>query len=200
MSARLQENDLFFHYTHLIDHRAFMAVREEQRLMIDFQDYAVSAQSTSQPLRSWALTGPAPPPALQNVLARSLNQAIKEPHTHLAVYIMNRDGNARLDFIQNLDYKFIELLSVTFLRSPEETIRAQISFRYNAMRSKLAVTTARLQEVTNVVKLKNPSLLLALQGKPGAPTPSAASAVGAALATPSAAAASKGPGSTVGRL
>lgn len=102
---------------------------------------------------------------VQNVLARSLNQAIKEPHTHLAVYIMNRDGNARLDFIQNLDYKFVELLSVTFLRSPEDTIRSQISFRYNAMRSKLAVTTARLQEVTNIVKLKNPSLLLALQGK-----------------------------------
>ena len=109
------------------------------------------------------------PSSMQNVLARSLNQAIKEPHTHLAVYIMNRDGNARLDFIQNLDYKFVELLSVTFLRSPEDTIRSQISFRYNAMRSKLAVTTARLQEVTNVVKLKNPSLLLALQGRgPGA--------------------------------
>ena len=69
------EQDLFFHYTHQLDERAFRAVREEQRLMIDFQDYA-------------------------NVLARSLNAAIKEPHTHLAVFIMNRDGNARLDFIQ----------------------------------------------------------------------------------------------------
>ena len=38
-----------------------------------------------------------------NVLARSLNQAIKEPQTHLAVYIMNRDGQARLDFIQNME-------------------------------------------------------------------------------------------------
>ena len=69
------EQDLFFHYTHQLDERAFRGVREEQRLMIDFQDYA-------------------------NVLARSLNSAIKEPHTHLAVFIMNRDGNARLDFIQ----------------------------------------------------------------------------------------------------
>jgi hypothetical protein len=77
-SVRLElssEQDLFFHYTHQLDERAFRSVREEQRLMIDFQDYA-------------------------NVLARSLNAAIKEPHTHLAVFIMNRDGNARLDFIQ----------------------------------------------------------------------------------------------------
>ena len=50
-SVRLElssEQDLFFHYTHQLDERAFRAVREEQRLMIDFQDYA-------------------------NVLARSLN-------------------------------------------------------------------------------------------------------------------------------
>ena len=83
------ESDLFFHYSHVLDERTFRAVREEQRLMIEFTDYA-------------------------NVLARSLNQAIKEPHTHLAVFIMNRDGNARLDFIQNLEYKFVELLSVSF--------------------------------------------------------------------------------------
>ena len=69
------EQDLFFHFSHQLDERAFRLVREEQRLMIEFQDYA-------------------------NVLCRSLNQAIKEPHTHLAVFIQNRDGNARLDFIQ----------------------------------------------------------------------------------------------------
>ena len=69
------EQDLFFHFQHTLDERAFRLVREEQRLMIEFQDYA-------------------------SVLARSLNLAIKEPHTHLAVFIQNRDGNARLDFIQ----------------------------------------------------------------------------------------------------
>ncbi len=107
------------------------------------------------------------------MLARSLNAAIKEPHTHLAVFIMNRDGNARLDFIQNLDYKFVELLSVTFLRSTEDTVRGQITFRYNALRTKLSVTAAKLTEVTSVVKLKNPSLLLNLQSQRPASTPSA---------------------------
>lgn len=37
------ENDLFFHFTHLIDEKAFRAVRDEQRLMIEFSDYPVSA-------------------------------------------------------------------------------------------------------------------------------------------------------------
>ena len=60
------ESDLFFHYSHVVDERAFKQLREEQRLMIEFNDYA-------------------------NVLARSLNQAIKEPQTHLAVYILNSE-------------------------------------------------------------------------------------------------------------
>ena len=34
------------------------------------------------------------------VLLRMLNHCIKEPHSHLAVFVMQRDGSARLDFIQ----------------------------------------------------------------------------------------------------
>jgi hypothetical protein len=123
------ESDLFFHYSHALDERAFRAIREEQRLMIEFQDYA-------------------------NVLARSLNLAIKEPHTHLAVFIMNRDGNARLDFIQNLEYKFVELLSVSFLQSAEVVVREHISFRYRTVREKLSLTQSRLNEVTNIVRAR----------------------------------------------
>lgn len=132
------ESDLFFHYSHVVDEKSFRAMRDEQRLMIEFPEYA-------------------------NVLASSFNNAIKEPHTFLAVFIMNRDGQARLDFIQNVSFKFVELLSINFNRSPEDLIRQQITFRYNSTKSKLAVLQARLQEVVNIVKLKNPSLLLSLQ-------------------------------------
>ena len=34
------------------------------------------------------------------VLARMLNACIKEPHIHLAVFVMQPNGDARLDFIQ----------------------------------------------------------------------------------------------------
>lgn len=69
------ESDLFFHYTHIANEETFRAMQAEQvcvacvvlrlcacvfppctqKLMVDFADYA-------------------------NVLARSLNSAIKEPH------------------------------------------------------------------------------------------------------------------------
>ena len=52
-----------------------------------------------------------------------LNNCIKEPHSFLAVFVMNRDGSAKLDFIQNIEYKFIELLSADFMASNEDIVR-----------------------------------------------------------------------------
>ncbi len=79
---------------------------------------------------------------------------------------MQKDGHARLDFIQNMEYKFIELLSCDFVASPEETVRQHITYRYNAVKSKLALMQARLQDINTLVKIKNPSLLLQLQKHP----------------------------------
>ena len=67
---------------------------------------------------------------------------------------------------QNMEYKFIELMTCNFERSAEEAVQQQITYRYNALKSRLALMQARLQEVNNLVKLKNPSLLLQLQKSP----------------------------------
>lgn len=159
------ENDLFFHYTHNLDEHGFRSIQEQQKLMVDFPEYP-------------------------NVLVRMLNNCIKEPHTcaawllqrqprfyfrrgscagdcrHLAVFVIERDGLARLDFIQNMEYKFVELLSCHFLASAEDVVRHHICFRYNSMKSRLAMMQARLQDVNALVKIKNPSLLLQLQKAP----------------------------------
>ena len=80
---------------------------------------------------------------------------------------MQKEGTARLDFIQNIEYKFIELLSLDFLNSPDDTVRKQISFRYNALKSKLTLMHDRINTINNIVKIKNPSLLLQIQKTPG---------------------------------
>jgi hypothetical protein len=72
-----------------------------------------------------------------------------------------------------------------FSRSSDDTIRQQIAFRYNTQKSKVAVLQAKLHDIVNIVKVKNPSLLLQLQKPAGAggmpsggagvlPTPSSA--------------------------
>ncbi len=100
--------------------------------------------------------------------------------------------------------RFVELLSVAFARSPDDHIRASITFRYNAVKSKLAIVSARLGEVTNVVKIKNPSLLLQLQQARAVPMVAApgGGAAAAGGATPSVLGASGGAmrGSVAGRM
>mmetsp|Transcript_15396 Transcript_15396/g.25131 ORF Transcript_15396/g.25131 Transcript_15396/m.25131 type:complete len:261 (-) Transcript_15396:77-859(-) len=136
------ENDLFFLYMHMVDEVGFRIMQEQQKLMVDFDDYS-------------------------KVLMRMLNSCIKEPHTHLAIFVMQEDGLSRLDFIKNMEYKFVELLTCSFVKCDEELVRQHIAYRYNAMKSRLAMMQARLSDVNALVKVKNPSLLLQLQQKPG---------------------------------
>jgi hypothetical protein len=58
-----------------------------------------------------------------------------------------------------MDYKFVELLSCDFLMSTEEDVRRSIAYRFNLVKSKLAMTQARIQDISSVLKVKNPSLL-----------------------------------------
>jgi hypothetical protein len=82
---------------------------------------------------------------------------------HGDISLKQSDFDARLDFIQNMEYKFVELMTCVFIRSSEDIIQNQITYRYNAMKQKLAILQNRLHEINNLVKTKNPSLLLQLQ-------------------------------------
>ena len=66
-----------------------------------------------------------------------------------------------------MEYKFIELLSADFMASDENTVRESITYRYNTVKSKVTMMEARLRDVNNLVKVKNPSLLLQLQKSGG---------------------------------
>ena len=76
---------------------------------------------------------------------------------------MRRDGSATLQFSRNIQYKFIKLLECQFDASPEEVVRQNITYRYNSVKSKVQLMESRLKDVNNLVKIKNPSLLLQMQ-------------------------------------
>lgn len=147
-SLRLElssEADLFFHYIHALDEADYADLQRSQRLMVDFAH-------------------------LPAVMTRMLNLCIADPSTHLAIFTQDpasghhysQEGSARLEFIQNMEYKYVELLSCPCVRLPEELVQRHITYRYNAVKLRLAQTTGRLADLTNLVKLKNPSLLLHL--------------------------------------
>jgi len=135
------ENDLFFHFTSDIDEETFKIMQENQKLTVSFAEFS-------------------------SLVKKLFNNCINDPQSYIAVFIMQKEGTARLDFIQNIEYKFIELLSIDFVNSPDDTVRKQISYRYNALRTKLELMQNRIQAISNIVRIKNPSLLLQIQKAP----------------------------------
>ena len=128
------ENDLFFHFTSVIDEETFKLMQENQKLTVNFGEFC-------------------------NLLKRLFNNCINEPQSYISVFIMQKEGTGRLDFIQNIEYKFIELLSIDFVNSPDDTVRKQIGFRYNALRTKMEMMQERIIAINNIIKIKNPSLI-----------------------------------------
>ena len=134
------ESDLYFHHTCVINSAGFNQLREDQKLMCDFREFGTT-------------------------VLKMFNRCIREPQSYLLVLMMQRDGNATLEFIQNLEYKFVDLLVLPFRESAEVEVRQQITYRYNAIRSRLALMTAKLQDVTALVKVKSPQLLSQIEGQ-----------------------------------
>ena len=128
------ENDLFFHFTSDIDEETFKIMQENQKLTVNFKEFS-------------------------NLLKRLFNNCVNEPQSYISVFIMKKEGIGRLDFIQNIEYKFIELLSIDFVNSPDDTVRKQIGYRYNALRTKMEMMQERIVAINNIIKIKNPSLL-----------------------------------------
>lgn len=126
--------DLFFHYCCIINHVGFHQLRENQKLMCDFKEFTVT-------------------------LMKMFNQCIRDPQQFLAVLLFQENGSATLQLIQNLEYKFVELLQLPFHESADATIRQHVTYRYNAMRSRLSIMTAKLQDVSALVKVRNPAVM-----------------------------------------
>ena len=128
------ESDLFFHFTRVITAADFSQVQEQQNLRVEFSEFAAVLQS-------------------------SFDAVIQQPRVHLAVFVTQASGHARLNFIQNMNYKFVELLHLAFEASPEGTVRDSIARRYNSVKAQLAVSRSKMSDFRDVVKVKNPSLM-----------------------------------------
>jgi hypothetical protein len=122
------ESDLFFHYSCTLLEQDF-ALALGEALGVDF-------------------------PELPGLLKRMLRAVSKDPQTNLAVFVISSvsQRTGRLDFIQNSEERFDELLSLPFLPTPESFVQTLVRFKYNELKTKLALATARLQDVGAVAK------------------------------------------------
>ncbi|ORC85537.1 uncharacterized protein TM35_000341490 [Trypanosoma theileri] len=121
------ESDLFFHYTCVINHAGFLRLREHQSLVCDFPDFLMT-------------------------LLKMFNRCIREPQRFIMVLLLDENGTANMEFIENLEYKLVGVLTLPFRASPPEVVREQIGYRYSAVRARLALLTAQLKNSNLVMK------------------------------------------------
>jgi|JI6StandDraft_1071083.scaffolds.fasta_scaffold13050_9 hypothetical protein len=68
-----------------------------------------------------------------------------------------------------MEYKFIEVLSLNFQGVEESVNKQSVSYRFGLLKNRMNLVQSRLNEISTMVKLKNPSLLQSLH-KPTAPS------------------------------
>lgn len=88
-----------------------------------------------------------------------IDNTIKDNEHYRCMLIMNSDSTATLNFFQILDYKSLNLMSIILKLGDADEVNKHVSYRYRLVSHQLKESKAKLEEVCNILKLKNPSLI-----------------------------------------
>ena len=128
------DKNLFFYYSCQIDSDLFEEIKENQKLTCTFNDFS-------------------------DLLIKYFDICIKDQKAYLAVLNIKSDKKAVMELMENLEYKFVELINLNFVPASDDLIREQISYRYNSMRAVHEITQSRIEIINGVLKDHDPQLI-----------------------------------------
>ena len=128
------DKDLFFYYSSEINPQLFEEIKKNQKLTCNFTNFS-------------------------DLLIKYLDFCIKDTKAYLAVFNIKSDKKAKMELLENLEYKFGELINLDFVPASDDLIREQISYRYNSMRAVHEITQSRIEIINNVLKDYDPQLI-----------------------------------------
>lgn len=128
------EADLFFNYAHVLNPDNFRSTQQDHKLLVNLSDYP-------------------------DMLQRLLVSCADKPQEFISIFTMRRNGWARLDFVQNLKCKFLELLTCDFIISKQDEIRENVHYRHEHAKWELEMEIKRVNEVVYFLKHNCPSVL-----------------------------------------
>lgn len=134
------EVDLFFHYTHKRNVDNFRDIQQSHKLLIKLKDY---------------------PQLMENLL----NKVKNSPTQFLAVFYMDRQGGGRFDIIQNISYKFMELVSCEFVVSSNELVRKSITYRFGLQRRMMEDVENQILQLEEIIKHRAAGLIPVIKKK-----------------------------------
>ena len=80
---------------------------------------------------------------------------------------MGREQRPQVQLVENLEYKQLPLLLLDCEERRGEHIKTDITYRYSCMKARYAYLEKKLKDITSIIKLKSPSLLLQVQSGRG---------------------------------
>ena len=128
------DNDLLFYYTADITTEIFEKLKEEQKLTCNFTNFS-------------------------DLLIKNFDLCINNKKTYLAVLNVQKNKNAIMELMENLEYKSVDLISLFFVPASKDLIEKQISYRYNSLRAMDEIMQNRIEIVNGVLKDYDPQLI-----------------------------------------
>ena len=128
------ENDLFFHFTSIVDEEIFKVMKEKQFLTIEYKDFI---------------------PLLEELCENCLD----DNDIYTINFIMKKKGEASLEIVKKLDVKYIDLLKIEFINSSDDYIMKQMLFRYGSLKAKMDYYKDCIKIDGDVILEKNPSIV-----------------------------------------
>ena len=128
------DKDLLFYYSADITTELFEKLKEEQKLTCDFSNFS-------------------------DLLIKNFDLCMHNAKSFLAVLNIQKNKNAVMELVENLEYKSVDLISLYFSPAPQDLIEKQISYRYNSMRAMEEIMQNRINIINGVLKDYDPPLI-----------------------------------------
>ena len=128
------DKDLLFYYSADITTEIFEKLKEEQKLTCDFSNFS-------------------------DLLIKNFDLCMHNAKSFLAVLNIQKNKNAVMELVENLEYKSVDLISLYFSPAPQDLIEKQISYRYNSMRAMEEIMQNRINIINGVLKEYDPPLI-----------------------------------------
>ena len=128
------DKDLLFYYSADITTELFEKLKEEQKLTCDFTNFS-------------------------DLLIKNFDLCIHNAKSYLAVLNVQKNKNAIMELVENLEYKSVDLISLYFEPAQKDLIEKQISYRYNSLRAMEEIMQNRINIINGVLKDYDPPLI-----------------------------------------
>ena len=131
----LYNKDVFFYFKAEVNIEIFNQLKQTQHLFKNFADFP-------------------------NIIMKYLYLVLNETDKYLGVFNIYKNQNAKMEIIQNFNYKFAEILMINFARVNNDLdIRRQIIYNFNKLKTQYQMIKKRVGIVNDVLKESSPELI-----------------------------------------